>query len=132
MTADTSAIVAAASSWHARHATALAAVDDVDTLVAHAELEAYSVLTRVPAPRRVRPELAAEHLRSEYPGDRLVLPAADRRRLVRRLAAGGISGGAVYDALIALTAAEHDLPLVTCDQRAVPIYRRLGVDVEVL
>ena len=85
MTPDTSAIV-----------TALRGVTD---LVARAEVEAYSVLTRLPAPFRVDPAIAAEFLRGRFPGMRIVLPAAQRRSLVGRLAAAGVAGGKTYDAL---------------------------------
>lgn len=52
-----------------------------------------------------------------------MLPPTGRVRLVTRLAMGAVSGGMVYDELIAATAAEHGL---TCDRRAVPMYERLG------
>jgi predicted nucleic acid-binding protein len=38
----------------------------------------------------------------------------------------------VYDALVGATAAEHGLPLVTRDLRAVDTYRALDVDVELI
>jgi predicted nucleic acid-binding protein len=44
-----------------------------------------------------------------------------------RLAAAGVSGGATYDGLIALTALEHDLELLTRDGRAERTYRALDV-----
>jgi predicted nucleic acid-binding protein len=50
--------------------------------------------------------------------------------LLAELHAAGIAGGAVYDALVGATAAEHDLVLATRDRRALDIYRRLDVAVE--
>ena len=44
----------------------------------------------------------------------------------------GVSGGAVYDALVAAAAARHSLPLVSRDRRAVETYRAFGVEVELL
>jgi predicted nucleic acid-binding protein len=44
----------------------------------------------------------------------------------------GISGGALYDALVAATAAGSDVDLITCDRRALPIYERYGLTVELL
>jgi hypothetical protein len=38
----------------------------------------------------------------------------------------GISGGAAYDALVAITAADKGATLRTLDTRAERIYRRLG------
>jgi predicted nucleic acid-binding protein len=43
------------------------------------------------------------------------------------LAAVRVSGGATYDGLIALTALDHDLELLSRDLRAARTYRALGV-----
>jgi predicted nucleic acid-binding protein len=48
------------------------------------------------------------------------------------LAESGISGGAVYDALVAAAAVHHALPLVSRDRRALDTYRSIGLDVEFL
>ncbi|MGH8574388.1 MAG: PIN domain-containing protein [Gammaproteobacteria bacterium] len=132
MTPDSSAIVAAFSPWHPLHEAARAALRGVSDLVAHAEVEAYSVLTRLPAPFRAEPALVAEYLGRRYPGSRLVLPAPLRRSLVGRLAAADVAGGRTYDALIGLTAREADRDLVTCDKRAVSVYERMGVGLRFL
>ena len=47
--------------------------------------------------------------------------------IVQRLAGAGIAGGAVYDALIGLTAAQHGAELVTRDVRAAATYEALAV-----
>ena len=94
--------------------------------MAHAELEAYSVLTRLPAPFRTEPAIAAEYLRRRFSGSRIVLPAAQRRSLVSRLAAAGVAGGKTYDALIGATAREAGRELITCDRRALAVYERVG------
>jgi len=52
--------------------------------------------------------------------------------LVAQLAASGVSGGAVYDALVAAAAAEHGLRLVSRDTRAAGTYRAMGADLELL
>jgi predicted nucleic acid-binding protein len=44
----------------------------------------------------------------------------------------GVSGGAVYDALIALTAAEHEAELLSLDGRAEATYRRCGANYRLL
>jgi predicted nucleic acid-binding protein len=49
-----------------------------------------------------------------------------------RLAAAGVSGGATYDGLIALTALEHDLEIITRDRRAERTYRALDVPYQLL
>lgn len=127
MTPDTSVIVAAFSPWHAAHEQAVEAIRDVDVLVAHAELEAYSVLTRLKPPHRVSAALAAEYLRRQYRGPRVVMGGRGRARLVTQMAERAIAGGAVYDALIALTASEHGLTLLTRDTRAARTYQAAGV-----
>jgi len=47
----------------------------------------------------------------------------------RDAAALGIAGGAAYDALVALAAAEHDAILATRNARARDTYERVGVQV---
>lgn len=131
MTPDSSVLVAAFSSWHDSHEAARAAVAGVLDLIAHVELETYSVLTRLPGDQRVDEQLAARYL-TQFEGSRLELPRDARRRLVQRLADQRIAGGAVYDALIAATAAHHDEELVTCDRRALAVYARVGARVVTL
>jgi len=126
VTPDASAIVAAFAPWHPSHERAAEALHAVRDLVAHAELEAYSVLTRLPPPFRVDRNLAAEYLRRRFVGSRHVLPARARVGFVDRLASTGIAGGRVYDALIAATAADRKLTLVSCDARAASVYESVG------
>jgi predicted nucleic acid-binding protein len=124
---DTSVIVAAFASWHEKHAEARDALEPGALLIAHCGLETYSVLTRLPAPHRVAADIAAMFLRLRFSGDPLVLPATAHQSLVTRFAEGGILGGAVYDALVAATAAHHDAALLTMDVRAEATYARVGV-----
>jgi hypothetical protein len=51
------------------------------------------------------------------------------RRLPDVLSRLGIAGGAVYDALVALAAVEHDADLATRDARARATYELLGARV---
>ena len=53
-------------------------------------------------------------------------------RLLDLAAAEGITGGAVYDAIVAATAVEGGATLLTRDRRAVETYRRVGADYRVL
>ena len=132
MTAAASAIVAAFAPWHESHEGAAERLCEVQDLVAHAELEAYSVLTRLPPELRASGTVVAESLEAEFPGDRLVLPDDARGVLVRRLAGRGLTGSRVYDALIAATAVAHGESLVSCDRRAAPTYLSLGIEAELL
>lgn len=64
-----------------------------------------------------------------YSGHILVLQADDLVAAVDQIASTRVVGGAVYDALIALTAAAHGASLLTRDRRAGLLYERLGADV---
>ncbi len=57
-----------------------------------------------------------------------MLDAEEQARLPARLARIEVAGGAVYDALIALTARAAGAELLTLDRRAMPIYERCGVE----
>ncbi len=132
ITPDSSVVIAAFATWNDHHEAAIAALGETRDLVTHAELETYSVLTRLPEPQRAKPSLVARYLREDYSGKRLSLPAAARRGLIDRLAALSISGGAVYDALVGATAAHHGYRLLSCDRRAEAVYERLGIGVTYL
>ncbi len=134
MTPDSSVVIAAFATWNRHHEAAVEALaeNDVRDLLAHAELESYSVLTRLPEPFRAEPTLVAEYLHKDYPGRRMALPERERRNLVKRLASLSIAGGSVYDALVASTAAHHGHALLSCDRRAMSVYSRLDVEVSYL
>jgi predicted nucleic acid-binding protein len=130
--ADTSVVVAAFASWHVQHASANRALLSGATLVAHSALEAYSVLTRLPAPHRAPPDLVRDFLLARFPGPYLLLDGPSSKSLVGRLVELGITGGAAYDALIATTAAKAGARLVSCDTRAAATYQRCGAEVHLL
>jgi predicted nucleic acid-binding protein len=132
LTPDSSVVIAAFASWNQYHEAAVGALGDVRDLVGHVELETYSVLTRLPEPLRAEPTLVAQYLREDFSGERLLLTEPEQRALIGRLASLSISGGAVYDALVAATADHHGRRLVSCDRRAAATYDRLGVDVTYL
>ena len=124
--------MAGLSSWHEQHDAAAEALGEVVALPAHAALEAYSVLTRLPAGLAVPPPEAARVLGERFAAPPLGLGDADRRSLLGTLAAAGISGGSSYDALVALEAAAHGRTLLTLDERALRTYQRLGVAFRVI
>ena len=98
---------------------------------AHARLETYSVLTRMPSPHRLETAVVADLLERWFPGARTLVPSETLARdVVRRCHDAGIGGGAVWDALVGLTAAEAGEVLVSRDERAARTYRRLGLAVE--
>jgi hypothetical protein len=100
---------------------------------AHARLETYSVLTRMPPPHKLAPDVVAGLLDRWFPPDRTILPSAELAAgIVRRCCDLGIDGGAVYDALIAFTAAEARRSLLSLDTRAARTYRRARIDFDLL
>ncbi|MGH7535685.1 MAG: PIN domain-containing protein [Gemmatimonadales bacterium] len=128
--ADSSVAIAAVLANHPDHdAARLTVLADRPRLVAHAAFEAYSVLTRMPLPHRLHPGDARTVLDRAFPKDPVVLGARALRALLGRLADASISGGAVYDGLVAGTAEAHGAELVTLDRRAEPVYRTLGANV---
>ncbi len=52
--------------------------------------------------------------------------------LIDHLAAIGVTGGAVHDALVGQAAKDHGLPLATRDARARATYEALGLPVVLL
>ena len=97
----------------------------------HAAVELLSVLTRLPPPQRLSPAAAVRLEVTNFPASRF-LSAGETGDLLREFAAVGLTGGAVYDGLVAAAAREHELPLITCDRRAEPTYRALGITYELL
>ncbi len=67
-------------------------------------------------------------LRSRF-AEPLLLGPDQSARLSDTLGRLGIAGGAVYDAIVALTAAEHGVALATRDARAIATYQTIGVRV---
>jgi predicted nucleic acid-binding protein len=124
--ADTSIVIAALLADHPAHEASAQALATCEIAIAHVTVEAYSVLTRLPAPHRADATTAAQALEQRLPRAHVTLRASHHAGAPRRLAASGISGGATYDGLIALTAIEHDLQLVSRDRRAARTYRALG------
>lgn len=94
-------------------------------LCGHALAETYSVLTRLPGDIRLDPTDAA-HLIDERFETAFTLDSATSAALAERLSRLGISGGAVYDAMIGLAAVENDVLLGTRDGRALAAYEAVG------
>jgi predicted nucleic acid-binding protein len=129
---DSSVLVAAFAAWHEAHELARRECKQRAHPIGQSLAESYSVLTRLPEPHRAGPSLVSQFLQQKMFGEPLVLDAASTRTLPSRLAELGISGGATYDAVIALTAAAHDAVLMSLDHRAATTYQRCGVRFELL
>jgi predicted nucleic acid-binding protein len=125
--ADSSVTIAALLDDHPAHDAAADALAACKTTIAHVAIETFSVLTRLPAPNRAEPSTAVTALRERLPSAYVTLDASSYQQAPSRLAAVGVAGGSTYDGLIALTALEHELELVSRDRRAARAYRALGV-----
>lgn len=124
---DTSVAIAALDAGHLTHGACVAAVRELrPALAGHAAFEVFSVLTRLPGALAVDPGDAAALVARVFP-ETVWLTPAESTDLALRLAPIGITGGAVYDALVGEAARVHELVLLTRDQRARRTYDLLGV-----
>lgn len=129
---DTSAAVALLVEDNTAHlAVQTACAGAVLGLAGHASTETYSVLTRLPGRNRLTPPAAARAIRTAFPRS-VSLPEETARTAVDVLADAGVSGGAVYDGLVALCARTAGVTLLSCDRRAMVTYAALGVAVAVV
>lgn len=124
---DSSVAVAGLLGWHEAHEETRPHMRNASIPV-HALTETYAVLTRLPRPLTAAD--AGELLDRAFDRDRILVPSARlRREVIRRCAALDITGGAVHDAVIALTAKEHGAVVVTRERRAAAVYEAVGVEV---
>jgi hypothetical protein len=87
----------------------------------------------MPPPYRLSPDVIADALARRFPSREVLVPsAALSRSAVDRCRSHGVTGGAVYDAIVALTAAEAKAVLLTRNARAARTYARLGVEFTLL
>ncbi len=129
---DTSAAVPLLVASHDHH-------DEVSTrlgsrrvqIVGHAAFETFSVLTRLPGDARLTADDAHVLIRDNF-GDPLH-PVRDTATMLSDLVRAGVTGGAVYDGLVALSASDHvGATLYSRDLRAAATYARIGVRFELL
>jgi toxin FitB len=129
---DTSTALALMIEDHEGHAQVLAALRRKQLgLADHAWFETYSVLTRLPGGLRRSPTDALRLLTHNFPATAFLGETA-AAALGEQLAARGISGGAVYDALVGAAARQHAQRLISSDARARPTYEALGVDAQLI
>lgn len=129
---DTSTAIALLVEDHEAHSAMLEAVRRRRLgLSGHAWFETYSVLTRLPGGHRRSPADAWRLLLHNF-SESAFLGEAESIDLGAEVARLGISGGAVYDALVAAAARTHGRRLVSSDARARSVYEAIGVDLEVV
>ena len=129
---DSSVVIAAFATWHEHHSIARKAMAGRPRLIAHAAIESYSVLTRLPPPHRAHPSIVHAFISERFTEPFLALSETGYLQLLATVAAGQILGGPAYDALIAFTAVEHQVTVLSLDQRATPTYEAVGATVEQL
>ena len=132
ITADTSVVVAAFASWHDQHEIADRRIGSGSRLIAHVAAETLATLTRMPDPFRVEAQPVWEFLEARFDTAWLAPTARQTKALLSRAVERGVSGGAVYDALIAGAASAGGATLLSLDRRAARIYRDLDASFELL
>lgn len=132
ITCDTSVLVAAFARWHDSHDLAVTALERTDAVIDHAVVETFSVLTRLPAPRRAPAEIVGQFMDHHFTDVVPRLPGPGSAVVLQAARAGGITGGAVYDLLVALSAASTDATLLSLDRRAATTYDAAGIRFELL
>ena len=129
---DTSVAVAALDGSHAAHASCRDAVRSRrPALAGHAAFETFSVLTRLPGQLSIDAPTAQNVIAAVFPSI-CWLEHDAATALLRRLGVLGVSGGAVYDALVGEAARVNDRRLLTRDLRARRTYDLLGVEYELV
>ena len=111
---DTSVLVAAIVESHPMHPRAFvwlkrAKSSEIQFVTAgHVVAELYAVLTSLPVKPRISPGTAwrLTHENVATVADIITLGVADYRATIKRLSERGVTGGAVYDGLIAAAAAK--------------------------
>jgi predicted nucleic acid-binding protein len=132
LTCDTSVVIAGLSEWHPDHRISRAHLARIAWLPAHVVAESISVLSRLPHGRAISVGDSVALLRQLADG-RIRGLRADRYLLAfAAVASAGLSGGAVYDAIIGSTAREHDATLVTLDRKAQRTYLAVGAQFQLL
>lgn len=130
--ADTSVAVAAVDAGHAAHVECAAEVRSRrPALAGHAAWETFSVLTRMPGALAIDPLAAWEVIERTFHTVHW-LDAKAEQALFARVAALGLTGGAVYDGLVGEAARTNGCRLLTRDLRARRTYDLLGVEFELI
>jgi predicted nucleic acid-binding protein len=133
ITPDSSVLIAASIPEHQfnrQAAAVLPAIRSTGRLIAHTMAETFSILTRQPTPHP--PMRVLRYLDQFLEHEPIGLPPTAYPKALKTMAENEIVGGSIYDGLIAATAAEAGLRLLSLDRRAVRTYAMLGADYEIL
>ena len=127
--ADSSVVIPAIASWHEVHVHARQRVGKINIAIGHSLSETYSTLTRMPIRVRHLPELVIAYFERQFVHE---IPLPPYLESIKELQRCGVAGGATYDGLIALTARNVGMKLLSLDRRAIPTYEAVGVEYEIL
>ncbi len=134
---DTSGLVAAVCSWHEHHERTRAELErraDANeqlVLAAHSLAETYAVLTRLPAPNRLRATDAIALIELNWLDAPVVqLTAHETWESLREAQRHGLLGGQMYDVLIAMAALKAQAStIVTWNVRHfAPFAGKIGIE----
>jgi predicted nucleic acid-binding protein len=135
---DTSVIIASLLAWHEAHEASLeavleAAATGIVTIPAPALVEAYAVMTRLPATHRLAPADAITLLARSYePRAQIAAPPERTWSFLEAEAHRGVAGGRIYDALILHSALEAGARrLLTLDRRDFEVLAPREIDIVV-
>ncbi|HEY4641755.1 MAG TPA: PIN domain-containing protein [Thermoanaerobaculia bacterium] len=127
---DSSVIIAGVLSWHEFHERAIRALEKAVAgrrllMALPVLIESYSVLTRLPAPHRLRPAVAYELLHDSFAGARAIsLSPTTAWTFLQNCVDTGTVGGRVYDAVIASAAIDAGASeLLTFNARDFDVFR---------
>jgi predicted nucleic acid-binding protein len=131
---DTSVIVAAFEVSHPRHTVCLPWLQQAQTeqiqgfIATHTLAEVYSVLTRLPVRPRISPELAQRLITENLERFEVIpLTTEDYQMVVAQMVNLNLTGGGIYDALIAQAAVKAEVnTLLTLNPNH---FNRLGEDI---
>jgi predicted nucleic acid-binding protein len=135
---DSACMVASLSIWHQHHERAAAEIErrlkqgERMAVAAPALIETYSVLTRLPRPRRLSPSIALALIEDNFVarGTIIALDELVYRAVLRQAIADSISGGQIYDAVIAACARTANVStLLTFNERHFRRYANQGLAV---
>lgn len=108
---DTSVLISAFLANHPKHQSCTPWLHQVKTgqvqgtIATHTLAETYAVLTRIPISPRISPALAQQLIRENLKEFAVIpLLAEDYQRVIEQLVTLNLTGGAIYDALIAQAA----------------------------
>lgn len=128
--ADSSVVIAGLLSWHESHQRAVHALEHAIAgrrllIPLPVLVESYSVMTRLPSPHRLRPEIAHELLHDSFADARVVgLSPRKAWTFLRDCVSSATAGGRVYDAVIASAAIEaRARALLTFNPRDFEVFR---------